>query len=103
MNDHTLRSRADVVERLQAALQKVTGQADPPAALSESARLRDDLGLDSFAALELLFELEDGLGVRIGKSAAMSFQTVGDVVTYVLSESATGAAAQPAAEGPVPS
>ncbi len=78
-------SRGQVVEQLSAAFRKVTGQAAAPA-VDESARLRDDLGLDSFAALELLFELEDLLGVRIAKTAAASFQTVGDVVTYVMAE-----------------
>ncbi len=103
MSDHIPPSRADVLERLQAALQKVTGQADSPAGLAESARLRDDLGLDSFDALELLFELEDGLGVRIGKTAAMSFQTVGDVVDYVMAELSTPATAPPAADQAVSS
>lgn len=69
----------------------------------QSAHLRDDLGLDSFAALELLFELEDRLGVRIAKAAAPSFQTVGGVVTYLMAERAAPKPAQPSAGEPVAS
>ncbi len=78
-------TRVEIVEQLAAAFRKVTAQPAAPLP-DESARLRDDLGLDSFAALELLFELEDLLGVRIAKTAAMSFQTVGDVVTHVMAQ-----------------
>lgn len=103
MTDPHPLSRADIVEHLCAAFQKVTGRVDRPAGWQDSTRLRDDLGLDSFAALELLFEVEDRLGVRIGKTAAASFQTVGDVVTYVAAELTAGAFAQPAADGVVQS
>ncbi len=54
--------------------------------LTESARLRDDLGLDSFAAVELIFELEDLVDVRITREAAATFRTVGDVVSHVMGE-----------------
>lgn len=86
MNDSIPSSRADIVDQLRAAYGKVTGQEPESATWSESASLRDDLGLDSFAALELLFELEDRLGVRIARTAAQSFRTVGDVVTFVMAE-----------------
>lgn len=101
MNDPILTSRTDIVEQLRAAFCKVTGQEPAAATWPESAHLRDDLGLDSFAALELLFELEDRLGVRIAKAAAASFQTVGDVVTYVMAERVAPTTAQPSAGGPV--
>jgi acyl carrier protein len=70
------------------ALGKVTTQSDrndrsEARALNPSTRLREDLGLDSFAALELLFELEDLVGVRIPQESAVTFETVGDVVTFI--------------------
>jgi acyl carrier protein len=101
MNDSIPSSRAEVVDQLRAAFCKVTGQEPATAAWSESARLRDDLGLDSFAALELLFELEDRLGVRIARAAAMTFQTVGDVVTHVMAELAAPGAAERSPQEPV--
>ncbi len=86
MTESSLPSRAAVLDSLRNAFLKVTGDDAPPAALDEATRLRDDLGLDSFAALELIFELEDLVEMRISKSAAVSFQTVGDVVSFVIAE-----------------
>ncbi len=51
--------------------------------LLESTRLREDLGLDSFAAVELVFEVEDLFDVRIPQATAMTFQTVADVISYL--------------------
>ena len=86
MMNTTSASRPDIVDKLSTAFRKVTGQDPPATPLQESTRLRDDLGLDSFAALELIFELEDVLGVRIPNTAAVTFQTVGDVVTFAVAE-----------------
>ena len=46
-------------------------------------RLIEDLGVDSFASLELIFELEDTLGIKILDSEVKKMITVGDVVTYI--------------------
>jgi len=75
-----------ILEKINAALVKVSTRESTSVALGESTKLREDLGLDSFAALELIFELEDQVGVRIPQETAVSFQTVGDVVTYVVGE-----------------
>lgn len=101
MNESISTSRADIVNQLHAAFCQVTGAEPAAVTWSESARLRDDLGLDSFAALELLFELEDRLGVRIARTAAQSFQTVGDVVSHVLAEGAAPAPDERSTEEPV--
>jgi acyl carrier protein len=79
-------SRDSIVEKISTVLVKVSDREPTSVALGESTKLREDLGLDSFAALELIFELEDQVGVRISQEAAVSFKTVGDVVTYVLGE-----------------
>ena len=84
--DLTLPSRDTIMEKLLAAFVKVTGREQGSVSLAESTKLRDDLGLDSFAAIELVFELEDMVGVRIPQDAASSFQTVGDVVSYVIGQ-----------------
>lgn len=76
-------SRAMIMEKLQAALARVDDAA--PTA-SEATRLREDLGLDSFAAIELMFEIEDLLDVRIPQPTAIAFQTVGDVVAFLSAE-----------------
>jgi acyl carrier protein len=77
-------SRDRILEKIRMVLVKVSDRESTSAVLLESSKLREDLGLDSYAALELIFELEDQVGVRVSQEAAMSFKTVGDVVTYVL-------------------
>lgn len=79
-------SREGILEMLRAALLKVTARDPASVSLAESTRLREDLGLDSFAAVELVFEVEDLAGVRITREAAASFQTVGDVVSCVMGQ-----------------
>jgi acyl carrier protein len=42
-----------------------------------------DLGINSPKALELLVELEDGLGIEIGDDDAASMNTVADILGFV--------------------
>lgn len=49
-----------------------------PGALTEDARLDDDLGLDSFDMVEILTRVEE-LGVRLPDEVVMEVQTVGDL------------------------
>lgn len=42
-----------------------------------------DLGINSPKALELLVELEDGLGIEIGDEDAASMNTVADILAFV--------------------
>jgi acyl carrier protein len=92
-------SRDSIMDQLRTALISVT-EGDPSSVvLAESTRLREDLGLDSFAALELIFELEEQAGVRISQEVASSFQTVGDVVSYVLTQLSAEPSVQAEARG----
>lgn len=45
--------------------------------------LREDLGLDSLALIELLFKVEEVFDLEIPDSDLQKFITVGDVVQYV--------------------
>jgi acyl carrier protein len=45
--------------------------------------LRDDLGLDSIATIELLFKLEDVFNLRIPDEDLQDLTTVRDVIHYV--------------------
>ena len=47
----------------------------PPARLQPDTRL-DDLGLDSLAAVELIFEIEERFSVRVPNERAAEFRTV---------------------------
>jgi acyl carrier protein len=46
--------------------------------------LVDDLEMDSFTALEMLFELEDQYGLEIPDEEVENFKTVKDIVDYVV-------------------
>ena len=76
-------SKEVIVGKLRDAFVKVTERDPASINLIDTAKLREDLGLDSFAALELIFELEEMLSVRIPQEAAATFQTVADVVAFV--------------------
>jgi len=68
----------------QKAKQIVAGHfKKPPAALDLETRLREDLGADSLDLLELVFELEQELGVSIADAEAAELRTIGDAVRYV--------------------
>lgn len=51
--------------------------------LHPQARMREDLGLDSLDAVDLIVALEKALRVQIPESIAREIRTVGDVHEYV--------------------
>lgn len=55
----------------------------PADGLSAATRLAEDLGVDSFGAVELMFELEEAFGLKIPDSEIEHIRTIGDVVTYL--------------------
>ncbi len=63
-----------------------------PATITEEHHLRDDLGLDSVAIIELLFEIEERFKLQIPDQDLPGLSTVGTVAGYVqrrLAESKT--------------
>jgi acyl carrier protein len=54
-----------------------------PASITEAHHLRDDLGLDSMAVIELLFEIEDQFKIQIPDQDLPGLSTVGSVAVYV--------------------
>jgi acyl carrier protein len=61
--------------------------------------LREDLGLDSLAMLEMVFEVEEAFNLEIPDDDLSRITTVGDVVAYVEARLA-GATPAPAAASP---
>lgn len=72
-----------------------------PSSITESHHLRDDLGLDSVAVIELLFEIEDRFKIQIPDQDLPGLSTVGSVAAYVQqrlsSPSSASAKAKPVA------
>ena len=60
----------DNVRQLLASFLKL-----PPARLESDTRL-DELGVDSLAAVELIFEIEERFGVRVPSERAAEFRSV---------------------------
>ncbi len=65
-----------------------------PATILLIQHLRDDLGLDSMAVIELLYRIEETFDLQIPDEDLMGLTNVGQVVTYV--EKRLGKAASPA-------
>ena len=61
-----------------------------PSAITESHHLRDDLGLDSVAIIELLFEIEDRFKIQIPDQDLPGLSTVGSVADYVRQRLSSG-------------
>ena len=53
-----------------------------------NARLREDLGMDSFGSIEIAFELEDAFGIKIPDEDIMKVVIVKDVVDYIKARTA---------------
>lgn len=71
-----------------------------PATITSKHSLRDDLGLDSMATIELLFRIEEAFDLQIPDEDLHRLLTVGDVITYVqgrLNPSSSVTPAKPAA------
>ena len=54
-----------------------------PANVAPSASFRKDLGADSLDTYELVYAIEEELGVTIPDDMATEFETVGDAVKFL--------------------
>ena len=53
------------------------------AAVTPEARLNEDFGADSLAAMELIMALEEKLDIEIDDAELDQFKTVNDLVSYL--------------------
>jgi len=56
--------------------------------ISLESNLKEDLGIDSLDAVELIMELEDTFDLKIEESEANGFVTVKNIVDFIESKSA---------------
>ena len=66
-----------------------------PATLLVTHHLRDDLGLDSMAVIELLYRIEEAFDLQIPDQDLVGLTTVGHVVSYVEKRLGKAASAAP--------
>ena len=74
-------TRDAIEDRVRELLSKKLG-IDPGMVRTES-RLKEDLGIDSFGAVEVIFEIEEAFGLLITDSDILGVRSVGDIVAYV--------------------
>ena len=65
-----------IAERLEIDESKIT----------PNASFREDLGADSLDTYELVYAIEEELGITIPDEKANEFETVGDALEYINSE-----------------
>ena len=74
-------NRQELQEKIFLSLRNVLGKKAKDISLEQ--KLVEDLGLDSFAALELIYDIEDSLGIKVPDEDAKKFVFVKDVLEYV--------------------
>jgi acyl carrier protein len=62
--------------------------AETNASFSADANLRDELSVDSVRALEILFEIQKDMGIRVPEARLGEVRTFGDLASVVASEGA---------------
>ena len=72
---------AEIADRVKEALSKHL--EIPLENIKDESRIVDELGLDSFGMVELLFELEDATGIKIQDSQMPKIQTVQELATFI--------------------
>ncbi len=54
-----------------------------PGSIGVDSSLKEDLEMDSFTAIEMLFQLEDQYGIEIPDEQVQEFKTVLNIVEYL--------------------
>ena len=85
-----------VAEKVRSALARELKR--DPATIAPEQALREDLGLNSLDAIELMFKVEEEFDLEIPDADLQRLRTVGDLVSYL--EERLGGATAPSA--PVP-
>ncbi len=73
-----------------------------PATILVTHHLRDDLGLDSMAVIELLYRIEEAFDLQIPDQDLVGLTTVGHVVNYAEKRLGKAAAAAPTKKSAMP-
>lgn len=96
-----MQNQSAIAERIKTALAQYLKR--DPATIQSDMSLRDDLGLDSMATIELLFRIEEAFDLQIPDEDLQKLSTVADVVAYVEGRLAPAPPARPAPSGRRPS
>ena len=89
-------SESEIAVRIRTALGEYLKR--DPTSIEPRHALREDLGLDSMATIELLFKIEEVFDLQIPDQDLQTLVKVSDVITYV--EGRVGRPATPASHQP---
>lgn len=62
-----------------------------PSLISDNMSLNAELGLDSFALISMLLEIEENFGIEIPTEVLPNFQTLNDLYSYIQENSTVNA------------
>lgn len=91
---------SDISVRIRTALAEYLKR--DPASIEPRHALREDLGLDSMATIELLFKIEEVFDLQIPDQDLQKLTRVSDVIGYVEGKVGRPATAAPAPPGKPP-
>ena len=80
-------TREEVLQLIRAHLSEELGI--DAVAIEEESRFKEDLEADSLDLVELVVELEDRYGIRMGEDQAERIKTVGQAVDFVLDQASS--------------
>ena len=90
--------RQQIRTELEAILAIVDEKLTQGINVTEATLIREGLGLDSLQMTEMLFEIEDKMGVKIADDEAMRLKTIGNLMDLIQSKRGQGAETKGAAE-----
>jgi acyl carrier protein len=76
-----MQTKNSLEKKVLLSLKRILGNKS--ARLAMDSKLKEDLELDSFAIMELIFELEDTLGIRIPEDQLNNVKSVKDTLSLV--------------------
>lgn len=68
-------------DTIRESVNRITGIA--PADISDSSNYREDLGLDSLSALEVMVDIEYAFKIKVPEERLQAVQTVQDTINVV--------------------
>lgn len=68
-------------DTIRSSVNRITGVA--PADINDSSSYRDDLGLDSLSALEVMVDIEYAFKIKVPEERIQTIQTVQDTIKLV--------------------
>ncbi|MBI5122864.1 acyl carrier protein, partial [Candidatus Roizmanbacteria bacterium] len=51
--------------------------------IKRTSLLKDELGIDSFDSLRVIFEVEDEFNIKVPPDETLNIKTVNDIVNYI--------------------